>query len=86
MYLHLLFLAPEKPSFLRVATSNDTSFHLEWGHPNLTHGTLRSFLLDVEKVDSFRDEPCCKHIPVEEIPVSVQTEVYSRTVSIIFLN
>jgi hypothetical protein len=58
-----------------------TNLALEWGHPDLLNGVLRSFLVTIEEIESFNSTACCEYFPVQEVAVQSEKMNYSLEVS-----
>jgi hypothetical protein len=58
-----------------------TNFTIEWGHPDLLNGVLRSFLVTLEEIESFNSTACCEYFPVQEVSVQSEKMNYSLEVS-----
>ncbi|PSN29732.1 hypothetical protein C0J52_26226 [Blattella germanica] len=68
--------APQAPSFIRVDSQTQTDIALEWGLPNMVNGVLRSFLVNVQEIDSYNVSACCQYFPLQEVPVRFEQEKY----------
>ncbi|KAK7793753.1 hypothetical protein R5R35_000953 [Gryllus longicercus] len=73
--------APEAPTSLKITRSTSTSFEMEWGLPNMFNGELRSFLINVEHIESLNESECCEYFPVQELPVREETPIYNLEVT-----
>jgi hypothetical protein len=47
----------------------------------MVNGVLRSFLVNVEEVDSFNSTECCQYFPVQEVTVKSEKSNYRFEVS-----
>jgi len=73
--------APLSPSYIHVVNQMQTNLTIEWGHPDLLNGVLRSFLVTLEEVESFNSTACCEYFPVQEVSVQSEKMNYSLEVS-----
>ncbi|GLH01584.1 Protein draper, partial [Gryllus bimaculatus] len=73
--------APDAPASLTIRRSTSTSFEMEWELPNLFNGELRSFLVNIEHIDSFNETECCEYFPVQELPVREESPIYNLEVT-----
>jgi len=58
-----------------------TNLTIEWGHPDLLNGVLRSFLITLEEIESFNSSACCEYFPVQEVAVQSEKLNYRLEVS-----
>lgn len=75
--------APSSPSYIHVVSQTQTNLTIEWGHPDLVNGVLRSFLVNIEEIESFNSTACCEYFPVREVAVQPEKMNYSLEVSFI---
>jgi len=81
MSLCFFHTAPLSPSYVRVVNQTQTNLTVEWGHPDLLNGVLRSFLVTLEEIDSFNSSACCEYFPVQEVSVLSEKMNYRLEVS-----
>jgi hypothetical protein len=73
--------APISPSYIHVVNQTQTIITIEWGLPDMVNGVLRSFLVNVEEVESFNSTECCQYFPVQEVTVKSEKSNYQFEVS-----
>ena len=81
MSLSFFHTAPLSPSYVHVVNQTQTNLTIEWGHPDLLNGVLRSFLVTLEEIESFNSSACCEYFPVQELAVQSEKMNYSLEVS-----
>lgn len=65
-----MFSGPGVPENLLVENVTSTCLRLQWDHPNMTNGVLRSFLISVEETEQYDQDKCCVPFPIIEIPAT----------------
>ncbi|XP_015605327.1 uncharacterized protein LOC107272570 isoform X2 [Cephus cinctus] len=68
---------PDPPSFIRLVRKTDRSFVIEWGHPNMSNGILRSFRILTDHVDSYNSEMCCDTSMSADVQVLRENATYA---------
>ncbi|GLH06456.1 Uncharacterized protein GBIM_11969 [Gryllus bimaculatus] len=71
---------PEAPTSLFASARTSDSVTLEWGPPFVFNGILRSFLINVEQLDSANSSHCCVYSPLQEVPVKSEDGKYQHKV------
>ncbi|XP_068084547.1 uncharacterized protein [Anabrus simplex] len=74
-------IAPGAPSALRILNRTQTRMVLEWGPPLMLNGVLRSFIVNVEEIDSRNSSTCCDYFPIQELPVRTEEQLYQLEVN-----
>ena len=74
--------APLSPSYIHVVNQMQTNLTIEWGHPDLLNGILRSFLVTLEEIESFNSSACCEYFPVQEVSMQSEKVNYRLEVSV----
>ncbi|GLH06453.1 Protein draper [Gryllus bimaculatus] len=72
---------PEAPTSLFVSSRTSDSITLKWGPPDIFNGILRSFLINVEQLDSANSSSCCVYSPLLEVPVKSEDRYYEHKVT-----
>ncbi|KAK7870785.1 hypothetical protein R5R35_005450 [Gryllus longicercus] len=72
---------PEAPTSLFVSSRTSDSVTLKWGPPHIFNGILRSFLINVEQLDSANSSSCCVYSPLLEILVKSEDRYYEHKVT-----
>jgi len=82
MLLYFFFhTAPLSPSYVHIVNQMQTNLTIEWGHPDLLNGVLRSFLVTLEEIESFNSSACCEYFPVQEVSIQSEKMNYRLEVS-----
>ncbi|XP_054268640.1 tenascin-like isoform X2 [Macrosteles quadrilineatus] len=72
---------PMAPVNLTLINSTSTSLVVQWGHPELANGILRSFLVSIEETEKYDQDSCCQVYPLVETSVKEETQKYEAEVS-----
>ncbi|XP_068084546.1 uncharacterized protein [Anabrus simplex] len=68
--------APGIPTSLQILKRTHNSVVVEWGPPLMINGMLRSFLVNVEEIDTSDSSTCCDYFPIQELPVRTEEQLY----------
>ena len=74
-------VAPLSPSYIHVVNQTQTNLTIEWGHPDLLNGVLRSFIVTLEEIESYNSSACCEYFPVQEVSIQSEKRNYRLEVS-----
>lgn len=68
------------PENIAVITRNATFLEYQWHYPNQSNGLIKSFMININEIETYDNSKCCTSFPILEVPMFAEELIYQAEV------